>query len=120
MLKMNCPDMMAKTIDLLSACTMLDAAGTLIRILETLVDSMIKEHADASDSMQFCHPFVMPLVALLTQVRFSNSLHFTLGPTILDPVTINMTRKYSHLCVFLVIYRRAFSPMLFRSFLALC
>jgi len=83
MLKMNCPDMMAKTIDLLSACTMLDAAGTLIRILETLVDSMIKEHADASDNMQFCHPFVMPLVALLTQV-IQQFTTFPPGLTILD------------------------------------
>ncbi|PAV60506.1 hypothetical protein WR25_25518 [Diploscapter pachys] len=82
MLKMNCPDMMAKTIDLLSACTMLDAAGTLIRILETLVDSMIKEHADASDNMQFCHPFVMPLVALLTQVLLLSVWVAHKGPTL--------------------------------------
>ncbi|CAD6191548.1 unnamed protein product [Caenorhabditis auriculariae] len=68
MMKLKCGEMMVKAVDMISAFMMMDQLGSLIRMLEMMVDYMFEDGSLCD--IRFEQPFVAPLIRLLTQVLF--------------------------------------------------
>ncbi|KAK6756582.1 hypothetical protein RB195_014791 [Necator americanus] len=64
MMKLRCPDVMNRAIEIICACLLLEPQETLITACVLMVDFMM----DKKSQVQFEVPYVIPLVKLLTQV----------------------------------------------------